>query len=102
MALELQNRRILFPSRVGSESIINEAVTFSRQVRIVGTAINGFNLTFNNGDHSFLRAKVDISQPVIRDRTVTFSVSLLLRDDSGHIDDPYSGYIDVLLIADTI
>jgi hypothetical protein len=102
MALELQSIRIDFPSRRDFDQQIGRAVTFSRNVRTVGAAINGFNLTFNNGDHHLLQAKVDINPLTVRDRTVTFTVNLLVRDGSGNIDDPYSGYVDVLLIADTV
>lgn len=102
MALEFQTIRIDFPSRRDAEQTINRSATFSRNIRSVGAAINGFNLRFNNGDHHLLQEKVDISQISFSDRTATFNVNLLLRDGSGSIDDPYSGFVDVLLIADTL
>ncbi|WP_247231713.1 hypothetical protein [Telluribacter sp. SYSU D00476] len=102
MALEFQTIRIDFPSRRDAEQTINRSATFSRNIRSVGAAINGFNMRFSNGDHHLLQEKVDINEITFRDRTANFSVNLLLRDGSGHIDDPYSGFVDVLLIAETL
>ena len=102
MALEFQTVRVNFPSRRDAEHSINRTTTFSRNIRTVGAAINGFDVTFNNGDHNFLREKVDISPISVSGRTATFTVNMLLRDSSGNIDDPYSGFVDVMLIADTI
>ena len=102
MALEFQTVRINFPSRRDAEQSINQTTNFSRNIRTVGAAINGFDVKFTNGDHHLLREKVDISPIAVNGRTATFSVNMLLRDSSGNIDDPYSGFVDVMLIADTI
>lgn len=102
MALEFQTVRINFPSRRDFEQSINRTTTFSRNIRTAGAAINGFDVSFNNGDHNLLREKVDISPVTVSGRNATFTVNMLLRDSSGNIDDPYSGFVDVMLIADTI
>jgi hypothetical protein len=103
MAIRFQTQRIDFRTVTGSENTSDRYnVTFPSRVLNVGTAINGFNTYYTNGDHHIKSLKIDVNPPSITDRTVTVSATILLRDDSGNIDDPYDGYVDVLLIAETV
>jgi hypothetical protein len=63
-------------------------------------AIKSFNMQYNNGDHHVLREMIRASVDSIQANTVEFKVDFLLRDDSGNIDDPFSGSVDVLVVAD--
>ena len=76
-------------------------VPFTGTVRSAGAALNGFDITYNNGDHHLLREVIDLS--VEHDtNSVTVTASFLLRDNSGNIDDRFSGHVDCLIIADVV
>jgi len=57
-------------------------------------------VTYNNGDRHVLAQKIDVDPPRISDSTVFVDVNFLLRDCSGSIDDPFSGFVDVTVVAD--
>ena len=63
-------------------------------------AINGYSIMYNNNDHHVLAQKIDIDPPRVVGNTVFVDVNFLLRDSSGNIDDPFSGFVDVTVIAD--
>lgn len=77
-------------------------MAFPSAVRSAHVALNGFDVSYTDGDHHILRQLVDISDPTIVGNAVTYNVSLLLRDGSGTIDDRYQGTVDTLIIADTV
>ena len=102
MALRFIRERIVFDP---SKNIIqNEprTVAFPSAVRSAHVALNGFDVSYTDGDHHILRQIVDISDPTIIGNAVTYNVNLLLRDGSGNIDDRYQGTVDTLIIADTV
>ena len=102
MALRFIRDRVVFPStrdRIQNES---RTVAFPSNVRTAHIALNGFDISYVDGDHHILRQIVDISDPVVNGNAVTYNVNLLLRDSSGTIDDRYQGTVDTLIIADTV
>lgn len=76
--------------------------TFNTRVRSAAVALNGFSIGFNNGEHPILKQEINIRQSDVRiqGNTVEFTVDFLMLDASGNIDDPFGGYVDVLVIAD--
>jgi hypothetical protein len=103
--LQLSRVRINFPSTTGRVQQERRSVSFSRPIRIADIAINGWDISYRNGDHHLLQQKIDcLIESIVPSgsgSTVNFRVDLLLRDSSGNIDDPFGGYVDVLVIADT-
>jgi len=103
--LQLSRVRVPFPSTTGREQQERRSVSFSRPVRVADIAINGWDINFRNGDHHLLQLKIDSLiesiVPAGAGSTVNFRVDVLLRDSSGNIDDPYGGFVEVLVIADT-
>lgn len=102
MALQFQRSRVSFDPTRGRVQTEPRTVSFQSRVRTAHVALNGFDVRYNNGDHHVLEQTIDISDPTIANNAVSFSVNLLLRDASGNIDDPFSGWVDVLVIADTV
>ncbi len=102
MAIDFRRTRISFDPTRGREQRESGAVVFPSQVRRAEAAINGFYVTYNNGDHHVLAQKIDIDLPRIIGNTVFVDVTFLLRDSSGSIDDPFSGYVDVTVIVERI
>jgi hypothetical protein len=101
MAIRFTSRRIDFDPTVGRTQVERITVPFTGTVRSAGAALKGFDVTYNNGDHELLREVIDLN--VEHDtNSVTVTASLLLRDSSGNIDDPFSGHVECLIIADVV
>jgi hypothetical protein len=88
---------ITVPSGTGRRSI-DGSVTFNSTVRSAGVALNGFKLDYDNSDHhiNFVEADTDILG--INGNTVQFRVECDYADRNS--DDPYQGYITVMVVAD--
>ena len=100
MALDFRRGSIAFdPTRGQTQSEVG-SVAFPSAVRSAEVSIAGFDIRYNNGDHHVLRQTVDARIERIEFGTVYFRVNLLLRDSSGNTDDPFSGTVNVLVIAD--
>ncbi len=103
MALESRVVRVNFPSTTGRDQTVNASASFSRTVRSAHLAVNGFELSFRNGDHELGLMRVNASDgTTISGTLVNFSVNVLLRDTSGNIDDPFGGFVDVLVLVETV
>ena len=102
MPIDFRRTRITFDPTSGREQRETGAVVFPTNVRRAEAAINGYSITYNNGDHHILAQKIDVDQPRISANTVFVDVNFLLRDSSGNIDDPFSGFVDVTVIADRV
>lgn len=100
MTLDMRNLNIRFDPTTGRAQRESATAVFGSQVRRANAALKGFNITFNNGDHNFLREQVDVDVTGINNNTVEVAVDFVLRDSSGNFDDPYSGSVEVLVIAD--
>jgi hypothetical protein len=100
MTVELQTQRASFPALSGGPQSMNLSFTFASNVRVAGAAINGFEIGFDNDDHPILRTQIDAEVISINGATVVVRVTFSLRDNSGHFDDPFSGFVDVLVIVD--
>lgn len=100
MAIDFRNLQISFDPTRGRAQRESATAVFGSPVRRANAALKGFNITYNNGDHHLLRQEVDIDVTSVLNNTVTVAVDFLLRDGSGNIDDPYSGSVEVLVIAD--
>lgn len=101
--LAFQLVRVNFPVTAGREQAINSAAIFGGSVRTAHITLNGFDIRFGNGEHPLVQLKIDCNGPSsITGNGVFFSVNVLMRDSSGNIDDPFGGYVDVLVIADLL
>jgi hypothetical protein len=92
-------RSFSIPTRGQTQSEVG-AVAFPNTVRSAEVSIAGFDIQYNNGDHHVLRQTIDAKIERIEFGTVFFRVNFLLRDSSGNTDDPFSGTVNVLVIAD--
>jgi hypothetical protein len=103
MALQFRRTRVSFDSTQGLRQQEPGVVNFSSAVRTAECAVNGFRARYTSNDRPLLELEIDITPittPSISGTQVTFNVNLVLRDSSGTYDDPYKGWVDVLVIAD--
>jgi hypothetical protein len=104
MAIELQNLpRFTFSSASGGPQSQKKIIGFERAPRSAVVAINGFKIGFTNKDRSLFEQTID-AHAIINSGgdgyNVTVTVTFALRDKSGIYDDPFEGYVDVVLIVD--
>jgi len=100
--LDFRVRRVELPFITGQEQFMDDVFDFDRPVRVAEVVLNGFDISFDNGDHHFKRLAIDCNLNSIMTNLVNFQVHTLLRDDSGNIDDPYGGWVEVMVIADLV
>jgi hypothetical protein len=81
-------------------------VTDQDQLPILQAALTGFDIHFDNGDHPVARLEIALIDvrivPDTRDTEAQATVRFLIRDASGNIDDPFSGVVDVLFLAEVV
>lgn len=92
---EFRTRSVNIPSGTGRRSI-NASVVFGSKVIRANIALNGFKLDCVNKDHNIAAVGTDIVS--ISGSTVNFSVECNYADKN--FDDPYSGYVTALVIAE--
>ena len=99
MVLALKRQTVTIPSSKTRQSI-DRQVAFDSNVRKVDIALNGFKLDYQNpeGDRALNVVEVDADIVNTDGQVVTFRVETHLADKN--FDDPYTGYITALLIAD--
>ncbi len=96
---QFQSEQVNFESYYGGEHTTQVKVTFPTNVSKVESMIQGYNIQYNNGDHYILRNEIATSV-TFSGKDVFLTVTILLRDNSGNVDDPYSGWVDVLVCAE--
>jgi len=100
MALDFRALTIHFDPTKGQVQKESATAVFDRDIAKANAALQSFSVSFTNGDRPLFREAIDIHVDRILHDTVTVSVSFLLRDHSGHIDDTFQGSVTVLVIAD--
>jgi len=101
MAIQFTTASARFDETAGPQKE-NAIAHFNGTVRNAAAAINGWSIEFTNGDHPIRKQRINIVDSEIRwdGNTVTVPVSFLLRDNSGNVDDPFTGYVDVMVVAE--
>src|SRR5262245_22441172 len=99
MAIQFREGTLTFPPTTGRRQRANTTVVFGGPVHAAQAAIKGYNVRYDNGDHHILELEIDLDTPVTAN-TVTVFGDFVFRDSSGTFDDPYSGFINFIVIAD--
>ncbi|MEO1385382.1 MAG: hypothetical protein AAFV78_19360 [Bacteroidota bacterium] len=98
--IDFKSTWVNFAPTRGRKQRKSGSVTFSKPVQSANAAIKGLRIGYTNGDHHIYQLETDIDMGSIEGAKVNFNVDFLLRDSSGLIDDPYNGWVEVLVIAD--
>lgn len=98
--LDLRRLRFSFPPAQGAPQSQTQSVGFASPVRLADAAINGFDIGYVDADHHLLRTQIDINTFFVSNTVLNVTMNFSLRDASGNFDDRYSGFVDVLVIAD--
>ena len=97
MAVEFITKRFEFKEVTGPQQL-NDSVSFLRKVRVAEIAVRGFFLDFVTSDHHINVVEVTTEFAGTEGEIVRFRVNCQYTD--RNFDDLYSGYVDVLVIAD--
>jgi hypothetical protein len=97
MPLAFRYPSVTVPSGTGRRTIEGSA-TFSSNVRSAGVALNGFKLDYANSDHHINIVEADADIIGTTGNTVRFQVECHYAD--VNFDDPYEGYVTVMVVAD--
>ena len=100
MSVEFKTRAVQFDPTQGQRQYLEDSVHFTGRVNKAEAAIKGFSLGYTSNDHHIWRQQITVDKVEIQDNVVRFGVSILIRDSSGEIDDPFDGSVEVLVIAD--
>ncbi len=102
MAIQFREGWITFPSIVGRRGRRQATVHFTRQVRSAQPVLKGYNISYTRSDRSILELEVDLDTVSVVGNSVTVGADFVLRDNSGHYDDPYDGWVNFVVIADVV
>jgi hypothetical protein len=102
MALEMREVTMNFDFTSGIEQRQESTAVFNAPVEQAQTMLKGFSIQYGNGDHHILKQEIALDVVSINNNTVTVAANFLLRDDSGNIDDPFGGFVQAVVIADTV
>lgn len=97
MPIEFRTSSVTIPNGTGRRRI-ERSVSFSSPVKRASVAMNGFKLDYASSDHHINIAEADTDVASISGNTVTFRVECNYADKN--FDDPYSGYVTALVIAE--
>ena len=101
MALEMRQVHIPMDTTVNTKERERGSATFSSRVQSAEAMLKGFNIRYTNGDHHVLEQEIDLDIVRIAGNTVEIAADFLIRDGSGRIDDPYTGWVQAVVVADT-
>ncbi len=101
MAVKFVTTRVKFDPTSGTMQVEPGNATFKSKVLNAGLAINGYGIQYDNGDHNVNLIHINVVETSmkIQGNDVSFNVEFLIEDDSGPAN-PFSGWVDVLVIAD--
>jgi hypothetical protein len=97
MAVAFLNRRVEVPRGKGRREL-HDSVSFQGKVRVAEVALRGFLLDFVTSDHHINVVEVATEFAGTEGEIVRFRVDCQYADKNE--DDQYSGFVDVLVIAD--
>jgi hypothetical protein len=98
MTLRFFRTSLSIPSGAGRKTF-GDTVDFPSNVIRADAALNGFKLDYTEGgDRHINEVEVDIDVGPIQGTSVGFTIETQYAD--VNFDDPYSGYVTVLVIAD--
>ena len=100
MAIEWKPAMIRFDATQGIMQRESVTVPFNTRVLRAEAMLKGFNIKYTNGDHHVLEEEIDLDS-TFSGNAVTVTASFLLRDSSGNIDDPFRGFVEAVVIAET-
>ena len=89
-----------FEKTKGTEASKPVNVSFQgRSVLSAEAVLKGYDVQYDDAEHPVHEVKVKLDNVVINGETVKFDAHALIRDNSGNIDDAYTGHVDYVVIA---
>lgn len=101
MALQMKEFTIQFDPETGGVRRETDVVAFNRNVRQAQACLKGWEVQFQGQDRELHHIHVDIDVTGVAGNIVNVAADFGLRDRSGNFDDPYRGFVQGVVIADT-
>ena len=99
---DFRSGTIDFDKTTGMVAAKTTTVSFQgRQVISAEVMLKGFDVEFVDAEHPVHREMVKFDNIQLDGENVKFDTHLLIRDNSGNIDDAYDGHVDYVVIART-
>lgn len=99
MALDFREGWLNFPPTTGRRQRENTTVVFPTRIIRAQAVLKGYNIRYDRGNRPLLEIEVDLDTR-INGNAVTVYGDFALRDSSGVFDDPYTGWINFVIIAE--
>lgn len=99
MPIEMRTVEFEWSGHTGSPHEATKDTVPLGDVQQAEAAIQSFELGFENGEHPIWKEYVDVTATRTGDGKVQVDLRALIRDHSGNIDDPFSGEVEVLVVA---
>jgi len=93
MSLQFKTVSLTF----GGQDTMTSQVNFPAAVNSASVALQGFSLSYSDGNQEVSTIQVGVSSITVSGTHVSFTVTLVMRDDSGH---SAVGNVSALVIAD--
>ena len=102
--MEIRESSFNFPRSTGGGQSASQTITHAREVERVAVGMTGYSATFEDEDHHVGRLTAELWAEIDEDDATEVRVSgqFALRDWSGEFDDPYSGNIQWVLLAELV
>ncbi len=97
MPIVFRNVTVVLEEATGRRDV-RRTETFPTRVRAADAAIKGFSLDYAKKDHHINVIAVDVDILNVEGNDVEFLVQAMYADKKN--DDPYLGFVNVLVIAD--
>lgn len=97
MAIDFRSLSIPIPGGAGTK-VVEDTAIFGGEVVRAETALKSFLFDYSNSDHHI--NVVEVTTSVIATPANTARVRVLCRYADQNFDDPYTGHVRVLVIAD--
>jgi hypothetical protein len=96
----IQQGTLSFPSfKDSGPRTIEQALNYSRPIRLTAALISGFDVQFVDDDHHLHSLEIDLRTRNLSDQSIEVTGEFGLRDRSGHWDDRYAGSARYTLVA---
>ena len=99
MSVKFGNKTVNFSDCGGELASKSGSVNFEKDVVQATAVMKGFEVKLNYGEKKIQLVSAYVDNVKFEGKNVSFNAYLGIKDQSGIFDDPYGGFVDVVVIA---